>query len=154
MLTDAQKSELTEWRHSDVGKAIIADGRAKAKAKRLKLAEGKKTGGGGGSDSGNGTQDNKRNKKYQSQVKKAAKKLLASSLEAEKVEADAMDAQLDAAIQRRRGADVGATAVVPPKSAAEGEAAKEKAVADKQTVLKLSSVLSQIKVGKTGIKQE
>ena len=65
-----------------------------------------------------------------------------------------MDAQLDAAIQRRGGADVGATAVVPPKSAAEEEAAKEKAVADKQTVLKLSSVLSRIKVGKTGIKRE
>ena len=79
------------------------------------------------------------------------KKLLASSLEAEKVQADSMDAQLDAAIQRRGGADVGATAVAPPKSAAEEEAAKEKAVADKQTVLKLLSLLSRIKVGKTGI---
>ena len=97
--------------------------------KRLKLIEGKKTGGGG--DSGNGVQDLKRNKKYQNQVEKATKKLLASSLEAEKVQADAMDAQLDAAIQRRGGADVGATAVVPPKSAAEEDAAKEKAVADK-----------------------
>ena len=62
-----------------------------------------------------------------------------------------MDAQLDAAIQRRSGAAVGATAVVPPKSAAEEDAAKEKAVAEKQTVLKLSSVLSRISVRKTGI---
>ena len=115
------------------------------------MAEGKKTGGGGGSDNGNGIQDNKRNKKYQNQVEKAAKKLLASLLEAEKVEAAAMEAQLDAAFQRRGGADVHATAVIPPKSAAEEEAAKDKAVADKQTVLKLSSVLSRIKVGKTGI---
>ena len=76
---------------------------------------------------------------------------MASSLEAKKVQAAEMDAQLDAAIQRRGGNDVGATAVVPPKSAAEEEAAKDKAVADKQTVLKLLSVLSRIKVGKTGI---
>ena len=61
-----------------------------------------------------------------------------------------MDAQLDAAIQRRAGADVGATAVVPP-TAAEQDAAIEKAVAEKQVVLKLLSVLSRIKVGKTGI---
>ena len=129
MLTDAQKSELTEWRNSDAGKAIIADGCAKAKAKRLKLTKGKKTGGGG--DSGNGVQDLKRNKKYQNQVEKAAKKPLASSLVAKQVQADAMDAQVNAALQRRGGADVGATAVVSPKSAAEEDAAKEKAVADK-----------------------
>ena len=114
-MTDAQKSELTEWRNSDAGKAIIADGRAKVKAKRLKLTEGKKNDGGGDSD--NGVQDLKRNKKYQNQVEKAAKKLLVSSLLAEKVEADAMNTQLDAAIQRRGGVDISATAVVPPKPA-------------------------------------
>ena len=64
MLTDAQKSELTEWRNSDTGKAIIADGLAKAKAKRLKFTKGKKKGG----DDGNGDSDLKRNKKYQNQV--------------------------------------------------------------------------------------
>ena len=146
-MTDAQRRELTEWRNSDAGKAIIADGCAKAKAKRAKLSKGGKEGGNGGG----GDSTPKRNSvKYQNQVEKAAKKLLASSLEAEKVEAAAMDAQLDAAIQRRAGADVGATAVVPP-TAAEQDAAIEKAVAEKQVVLKLSSVLSRIKVGKTGI---
>ena len=138
---------MTEWRNSDAGKAIIADGRAKAKAKRAKLSKGGKEGGNGGG----GDSTPKRNSvKYQNQVEKAAKKLLASSLEAEKVEAAAMDAQLDTAIQRRAGADVGAMAVVPP-TAAEQDAAIEKAVAEKQVVLKLLSVLSRIKVGKTGI---
>ena len=41
--------------------------------------------------------------------------------------------------------------VVPPKSGAEEDAAKEKAVAKRQTVLKLSSVLSRISVRKTEI---
>ena len=44
------------------------------------------------------------------------------------------------------------TAVVPPKLAgADDNAKKEKHVAEKQTVLKLSSVLSRIKVGKKGV---
>ena len=80
-MTDAQRRELTEWRNSDAGKAVIADGRAKAKAKRAKQAKGGKEGGNGGS----GDNTPKRNSvKYQNQVEKAAKKLLASSLEAEK----------------------------------------------------------------------
>ena len=146
-MTDAQGSELTEWRNSDAGKVIIVDGCERAKAKQIKLAKEKKKGG----DSGNVDSDLKRNKKYQNQVEKAAKKLLASLLEVKKVEADAMNAQQDAAIERRGGADVGATAVVPPKSAAEEDAAKEKAVAETQAVLKLLSILSHIKVGKNGI---
>ena len=63
-----------------------------------------------------------------------------------------MDAQLYAALPRRGGADVLATAVVPPKqSGADEDAEKGKAVAEKQTVLKLLSVLSRIKVGKKGV---
>ena len=69
------------WRNFDEGKAIIADGRAKVKVKRAKLAkemeDAKKNGGDGDSNP-------KRKKKYQDQVAKAAKKLLASSLKAEK----------------------------------------------------------------------
>ena len=42
-----------------------------------------------------------------------------------------MDAQLDAALQRRGGADVLATAVVPPNQAsADEDTEKEKAVAE------------------------
>ena len=143
-LSDVQKEELTNWRNSDEEKSVIADGRAKAKAKQAKLSKGGKK-----EKNGSGDSDPKSNKKYQNLVEKAAKKLLASSLEAEKVEADAMDAQLDAAIQRRGGSDVSATTVVLPNQASVDEdAEKEKAVAEKQTVLKLLSVLSQIKVGK------
>ena len=80
-MTDAQRSELTEWRNSDAGKAIIADGRAKAKAKRAKLSKGGKEGGNGG---GGDSAPKCNSVKYQNQVEKAAKKLLASSLKAEK----------------------------------------------------------------------
>ena len=61
-----------------------------------------------------------------------------------------MDAQVEAAIQRRGGADISATTVVPP-AGADNDEAKEKAVAENQTVLKLASVMSQIKVGKKGV---
>ena len=104
-LIDVQRDELTNWRNSDEGKAVIADGRAKAKAKQAKFSK-------GGNDNkiGGGDAAPKRNSvRYQNQVEMAAKKLLASSLEAKKVKADAMDAQLDAVIQRRGGANVGAT---------------------------------------------
>ena len=60
-----------------------------------------------------------------------------------------MDAQLDAALQRRGGADVSATAVVSPKQdSTDKDAEKEQDVAEKQTVLKLLPVLSHIKVGR------
>ena len=63
-----------------------------------------------------------------------------------------MDAQLDVTIQRRGGADVSATAVVPPnQTSVDEDVEKEKDVAEKQTVLKLLSVLSRIKVGKKGV---
>ena len=138
------------WRQSDEGKQVIADGRAQAKAKRAKLSkekvDTKKNDGGGG---GSGT-PSQRKRKYQNKVAEAAKKLLASSLEAEKVSADAMDVQVKASMQRI-GADVSAAAVVPP-AVANSDEVKEKTVKDNQIIVKLSSVLSRIKVGKTKLK--
>ena len=62
-----------------------------------------------------------------------------------------MDAQLAAAIQKR-GGDILATAVVPPNQAStDGEAEREISVAENQTLLKRSPVLSKIKVGKKGV---
>ena len=80
-MNERQKDELTQWRQSDEGKAVIADGRAKAKAKRTKLSKEKKDGkkGGGGGGAGK-TTDAKRKQKYQNHVAAAAKRLLASSL--------------------------------------------------------------------------
>ena len=57
----------------------------------------------------------------QKHVEKEAKKLIASSLDGKKEKADAMDAQLDATIQRRRGADVSATTVVLPNQVSTDE---------------------------------
>ena len=69
------------WRNSDEGKAVIADGHAKAKVKRAKLAKEKED---AKKNSGGGNSAPKRQKKYQDQVAKAAKKLLASFLKAGK----------------------------------------------------------------------
>ena len=147
-LNERQKDELMTWRQSDEGKKVIADGRAQAKAKRTRLSkkkvDAKNVGGGGGS----GT-PSQRKRKYQNKVAEAAKKLLASSLEAEKVSADAMDVQVKASMQRI-GADVSAAAVIPPAVASSDEV-KEKAVKENQTIVKLSSVLSRIKVGKNKV---
>ena len=63
-----------------------------------------------------------------------------------------MDVQLDATILRRGCSDISATSVVLPKPAgADEDAEKKKSVAENQTVLELSSVLSRIKVGKKGV---
>ena len=63
-----------------------------------------------------------------------------------------MNAQLDAVIQRRGGADISAMVVVPPKPVGvDDDAEKEKAIAEKQTILKLSFILSRVKVGKKGV---
>ena len=66
--------------------------------------------GGGGDD--NKVEKAKLQKKYQAAVAKAAKKLVASPLEAEKAECAAADLSLEAAI-KRRGTVVSATSVVP-----------------------------------------
>ena len=128
-MSERQNDELMVWRNSDEGKATIADGRAKEKVKRAKLAKEKedvnKNGGGGDSNP-------KRKKKYQNQVAKAAKKLLTSSLEAEKVEADTIDTKLDTAIQRLFCADVLAMVIVPlSQDSADEDAETEKAAAEK-----------------------
>ena len=90
------------WRQSDEGKKVIADGQTQANTKRARLSkekvDGKKNDGGGGG--GGGGTPIQRKKTYQNKVTAAAKKLLAASLEAEKVEADAMDIQVKASMQR------------------------------------------------------
>ena len=61
-----------------------------------------------------------------------------------------MDVQVKASMQRINGADVSAAAVIPP-AVANSDEMKEKAVEENQTNIKLSSVLSQIKVGKRNV---
>ena len=100
---------------------------------------------------GGGGTNSQRKKKFHNHVAAAAKRLLASSLEAEKVEADAMDVQVKASMQRINGADVLAAAVIPP-TGADSDEVKEKTVKDNQTIIKLSSVLSRIKIGKKNVK--
>jgi len=95
-----QRDELMEGRNSNKGKAVIKAGRVKAKAKRADDAE-KGKGGKRGSSGDENKPDPKRQKKYQESVAKTTNKLLPSSLEAEKSEAETMNAQLAAAIQRR-----------------------------------------------------
>ena len=79
-------------------------------------------------------------KKYQAAVAKAAKKLVASSIEAEKAECAAADLSLEAAIKRRGNgaAEISATSVVE-----EDEAEAEKKFTQKQTKIKLSAVKSR-----------
>ena len=54
-MSEKQKDELMVWRNSNEGKAVIADGRAKANVKRAKLdkekEDAKKNNGGGDSNS-------------------------------------------------------------------------------------------------------
>ena len=88
--------------------------------------------------------DNKKlQKKFQVSVAKAAKKMVAASMEIEKAEIAAADQQLDAAIKRRAGT----TAVISATSVDEGvddEAAAEKKFNQEQTKIKLSSVKSRL----------
>ena len=69
-MSEAQKDELMIWRNSDEGEAVIADGRAKAKAKRAKMSETKE---GRKGMFLSGDSDPNRNQKYQHHVEKAAK---------------------------------------------------------------------------------
>ena len=51
--------------------------------------------------------------------------------------------------ERQQGTKISTTAVVPPNQAStNGEAEREKAVAETQTILEILSILSQIKLGK------
>ena len=112
-MDQAQKDELILWQTSAEGKAIILANTTKLKAERN--AKKQKTGGGGGNSnkSGSGCGDDvatdeakadktakKLQKKYQAAVAKAAKQLVASSMEAERAECAAADLSLEAAIKR------------------------------------------------------
>ena len=72
-------------------------------------------------------------------VTKAAKKLVASSIEAKKTGNDATGTSLEAAIKRCATGDINATSVVP----ANEEATAKKELAQEQTALKLLSVKSR-----------
>ena len=79
--------------------------------------------------------------KFQAAVVKTSKKLVASSIEAEKAEVAATDLSLEAAI-KCRGNDalvISATSVVE-----DDEAAAEKKFTQQQTKIKLSAVKSRI----------
>ena len=76
-------------------------------------------------------------------VAKAAKKMVAASLEAEKAEVAAVDQSLDAALKRRAGgtAVVSATSVVED---VDDKVAAEKKSNEQQKKIKLASVKSRL----------
>ena len=85
-------------------------------------------------------------KKFQKAVAKASKKMVASSLEAEKAEISAMDSSLKAAIQRQSNAG-GKTPIISSTSVKENDdeaAATEEKFTQQQTRIKLSAVKSRI----------
>ena len=118
-LSMEQKDELIVWRQSDKNQAYIKAGKDKVKVNWLanKKKRSEKREGGNSNGKRNGSTDGKEinkvkhQKKYQVVVAKAAKKLVASSIEAEKAEYNAVDASLEAAI-KRRGTKVSAPSVV------------------------------------------
>ena len=135
---------MIEWQGSDAGKAVIKANKSKLKeeylAKKRKSEEGEgntKTNGRGEDDK---VEKTKLQKKDQAAVAKAAKKLVASLMEAERAECAVADLSLEAAIKCRGGLEVSATSVV----FADEEAVAEKELAQKQTALKISSVKSRI----------
>ena len=101
---------MISWQSSAEGKAVILANKTKLKAERN--AKKQKTGGGGGNKSGGGGDDvaadkakadkaaKKLQKNYQAAVAKAAKQLVASSMEAERAECAAAVLSLEAAIKR------------------------------------------------------
>ena len=149
ILDQSQKDELFAWRTSAEGKAAIETNKTKLKADRNAKKQ-KWRGGGGNTDGGDDTITeakadktvNKRlQKKFQAAVVRASKKLVASSIEAEKAECAAADLSLEAAIKRRGNdaAAISATSVV-----ADDEAEAEKKFTQKQTKIKLSAIKSRI----------
>ena len=144
-LTSDQKDELSAWRNTPPGQKSMKEAREKFKAqmaaKKLKKEEG------GGSASSNDKASEKQNnkklqKKFQVSVVKAAKKMVAESMEAEKAEVAAADQSLDAAIKRRAGAAViSATSVGEDENALENADKKFEA---QQAIVKLSSVKARL----------
>ena len=162
-LTQDERTELARWRKSDDGKAVIAASLKKYKADKATIKKRKsseisgggtsrgkgKTGGDGGGEGGNDKVYTK--KKYQAAVAKAAKKMCAASIAAEKAEVAAADMALEAAIQRRNGTVISATNVVPPVPVDEDAVAEQK-YAQAQTALKLSSVKSSSTITLSSVK--
>ena len=147
-MAQSQRGELFAWRTSVEGKAVIEANQTKNKAKRdaknQKLGDGGGNAGGGGNTVTNESKaykaTNKRlQKKFQAAVVKVSKKLVASSIEAEKAECAAADLSLDAAIKRQGNAAavISATLVVEDDDA-------EKKFTQKQTAIKLLAVKSRI----------
>ena len=148
-LTSDQKDELSAWRNTPSGQKSMKEAKDKFKAqvaaKKAKKEEEAKT------EVNDEAQEKKKNKKLQKKfqvlVAKAAKKMVAASMEAEKAEVAAADQSLDAAIKRRAGG----TAVISAASVAEDVDALENAEKEKgrkfeaqQTMIKLSSVKSRL----------
>ena len=141
-LTSDQKDELSAWRNTPPGQKSMKEARDKFKAQMAAKKLKKEEGGGNASskdDKASEKKDNKKlQKKFQVSVVKAAKKMVAESMEAEKAEVAAADQSLDAAIKRRAGAAViSATSVGEDENALENADKKFEA---QQAIVKLSSV--------------
>ena len=163
-MTD-ERTELARWRRSDDDKARIAANLKKYKADKAAFKERKsseisgggtirgkgKTGGDGGCGGGNNEGKVYTKNKYQAAVAKAAKKVAAAAVAAEKAEIADADATLEAAIKRRDGVAISATNVVPPVPVDEDAVAEQKH-AQAQTALKLSSVKSSSTVTLSSVK--
>ena len=152
-LTQEQKDESILWQTSAEGKVIIKANKNQLKAD-CNVKKRKFEGGGGSSNKAGGGGDNGKadkaksdkaekvlQKKYQAVVAKAAKKLVASSIEAERAESAAANLSLEAAIKRQGGdsVEISATSVIK-----DNEAVAEKELTQKQTQIKLSSVMFRI----------
>ena len=120
-----------DWRKTPAGLEAIKKGRESA---TLKRKAGSEDGNGGGkTDDGS---SNKKQKKYQNSVMKQAKKLVAAAVEADDAEDEALDAKLNAAMERR--GSIASTAAAAP---AEGTIEQKKSA-------KLSSILGRLTLQK------
>ena len=156
-MDQAQKDELISGQTSAEGKAVIEANKTKLKAERN--AKKQKRGGGGGDNAAADTAKaetiaKKLQKKYQAAVAKAAKQLVASSMEAERVECVAADLSLEAAIKRRgndSAAKISSMSVSATSVIEDDDAVAEKEFTQNQTKIKLSAVKSRINKLKKGV---
>ena len=150
-LTSDQKDELSAWRNTPPGQKSMKEAKEKFKAQvAAKKAKKEEVGGNASSKDDKATEkkaNKKLQKKFQVSVVKAAKKMVAESMEAEKAEVAAADQSLDAAIKRRAGgpAVISAASVEEDVGALENaEKIKEKQFEAQQTIIKLSSVKARL----------
>ena len=125
------------WRKTPGGVAAIEKGRDESTKKRSRADSDSDKG--GGRNDGDGVSNSKRQKKYQNAVIKAAKKIIASTIEADNAEDEVLDTKLEATFNRR--GNISSTAVVTP--------AKDKVIKNKAT--KLSSILGRINLAKNNV---